>query len=213
MDVNTKTTPFLNKKPSSLRYFQEGVVPIDIEKWRLRIFGEVGDKIELTYDDLLSLPKIYQNRRNVCVCLWSIKRHWDGVLLRDVLDLAGVDYDDPKLYMKQLSYGTRKGAYDSTVHLASAVKRDAMLAYMVDGQELPLEQGHPLRFIDFGLYLYKCVKAISSIEITRNFEIGYWEEYAGYNKNGIIQPKKYYAVDLQRKFFFDGDGEVTDHDL
>lgn len=213
MCTSAKITPFLNKKPSSLRYFQEGPTSIDIKTWRLRIFGEVGNEIELTYDDLLSLPKIYQSRRNVCVCLWSIKRHWDGSLLRDVLDLAGVDYDDPGLYMKQLSYGTSKGVYDSTVHLASAVKRDAILAYMVDGHELPLEQGYPVRFIDFGLYLYKCVKALSSIEITRHYEIGYWEGYAGYCKDGTIQPKKYYAVDLQRKFFFDGVGEVTDDDL
>lgn len=211
--TGSRTTPHIEKKPSSLRYFQEGPVPINLNDWKLTIFGEVDTPLELTYQDLLALPSVYYHRRNVCVCLWSIKRHWEGVMLKDVLTLAGVDIKDKGLYMRQFSYGTEKGVYDSTVHLATAVERDAMLAYKVDGDVLPLENGYPLRFIDFGLYLYKCVKALTKIEITRNNEIGFWEAYAGYSVDGTVLPKKYYAVDLQRKFYFDGSGEVQDGDL
>lgn len=208
-----KKTPYLEKKPSSLRYFQERPAPIDINNWRLSIFGEVSKEITLTYNEILDLPSIYYHRRNVCVCLWSIKRHWEGVLLKDVLSLAGVDIQNPDLYLRQHSQGTRRGVYDSTVHLKSAVDRDALLAYKVDEATLPLENGYPLRFIDFGLYLYKCVKALGKIEVTRENKTGFWEDYAGYSLDGTIQPKRYYAIDLQRKFYFDGTGEVTDHDI
>jgi DMSO/TMAO reductase YedYZ molybdopterin-dependent catalytic subunit len=88
-----------------------------------------------------------------------------------------------------------------------------MLAYKVDGITLPLENGYPIRFIDFGLYLYKCVKALRQLEITKENKIGFWEEYAGYSLDGTIQPKRYYAVDLQKKFYFDGYGEVMDSDI
>lgn len=213
MNDYSKITPFIEKKPSSLRYFQEGVAPIDIDEWRLVVDGEVASPLNLKYSDILALPSVNYHRRNVCVCLWSIKRHWGGVLLKDVLSLAGVDVNDPGLYLKQFSHGTEKGVYDSTVHLATAIERRAMLAYRVDGDLLPLENGYPLRFIDFGLYLYKCVKALSRIEITRNNALGFWEAYAGYGIDGTILPKKYYAVDLQRKFYFEGTGEVQDSDL
>ncbi|WP_207556617.1 molybdopterin-dependent oxidoreductase [Paraburkholderia acidicola] len=211
-DLNKKT-PYLEKKPSSLRYFQEGPASIDIEKWRLSICGEIPKEINLTYHEILKMPSVYYHRRNVCVCLWSIKRHWEGVLLRDILSLTGIDVNDPDLYLRQYSQGTEKGVYDSTVHLKSAIERDAILAWKVDGGALPVENGYPIRFIDFGLYLYKCVKALSKIEITRENRIGFWEDYAGYSVDGTVQSKRYYAIDLQKKFYFDGIGEVMDSDI
>jgi DMSO/TMAO reductase YedYZ molybdopterin-dependent catalytic subunit len=57
--------------------------------------------------------------------------------------------------------------------MSSALKRDAMFAYEVDGAALSAEQGFPLRFHDFGLYLYKCVKSITEIEIGRENKLGY----------------------------------------
>ncbi|PRC92332.1 molybdopterin-dependent oxidoreductase [Solimicrobium silvestre] len=211
--MHKKTTPNIEKKPSSLRYFQEGPSDINLKNWKLKISGEVSNELSISYDDILKLPKSYFHRRSVCVCLWSIKRHWEGVLLSDVLALAGVDKNDDKLFMKQISHPTDKGVYDSTVHLSSALKRNAILAYEVDGEILKSEQGFPLRFLDFGLFLYKCVKSVSEIKITRENKLGYWEDYAGYDLDGTIQPKRYYAVDLHKKFYFDGNGEVFDHDI
>jgi len=213
MNKTVMATPNIKKKPSSLRYFQEGVAPVDIGSWRLNVQGIVDRPLELSLDDLLSMPQVYSHRRSMCVCLWSIKRHWEGVLLKDVLELANVDVLDDSLYLKQRSIGTDKGVYDSTIHLASAVRRNAILAHSVDGSSLPLENGFPLRLHDFGLYLYKCVKALASLEVTRENEIGYWEEYAGYDVDGTVLPKRYYAVDLHRKFYFAGKGEVMDEDI
>ncbi|APW45673.1 molybdopterin-dependent oxidoreductase [Rhodoferax antarcticus] len=213
MNDGSLKTPFLHKKPSSLRYFQEGVCPVDLINWKLEIFGEVEKPVTIGYEELLTMPSVDYHRRNVCVCLWSIKRHWKGVLLKDVLAIAGVDITDRSLYIKQNSVGTVNGKYDSTIHLTSAIEREAILAYHVDGEVLPLENGFPLRLIDFGLYLYKCVKCLATLEVTRLNEIGYWEKYAGYSVDGTVLPKKYYAVDIQRKFLFKGTGEVKDADL
>ncbi len=87
-----------------------------------------------------------------------------------------------------------------------------MIAYDVDGEPLSLAGGFPARFIDFGLYQYKCVKALRSLVVTRANKIGYWEGLAGYEVDGLIRPKKYYAVDLQKKFYFGGFGEIQDAD-
>ena len=206
-------TPFLVKKPSSLRYFQEGPQPVDLASWRLTITGDGVRKAVLDIDALRALPAEDHHRRAVCVCLWTIKRPWRGVALKKVLELTGVDTTDEGLYLRQSSIGTDKGIYDSTIHLASAVRRNAVLAYEVDDAPLTLEGGFPLRLLDFGLYLYKCVKALARLEVTRIAELGHWEKYAGYELDGTVQPKKYYAVDLQRKIWFGRTGEVLDNDL
>lgn len=118
-----KVTPNLRKKPSSLRYFQEGPKPIDLATWRLHVDGLVSKPLSLSYNELQFFPPIYTHRRTVCVCLWSIKRHWEGILLADVLSAAGVNLIDNSLYLKQYSQGTERGVYDSTIHLKTAVDR------------------------------------------------------------------------------------------
>lgn len=212
-DTSIRHTPFIEKKPSSLRYFQEGPAPIDIARWSLDVTGLVARPLALDLDAIRAMPATHHHRRTVCVCLWTIKRYWVGVLLREVLTLAGVDLDDPTLYLRQLSNGTEKGRYDTTIHLQSAIGRDAILAYGVDEEPLTLETGYPLRLIDFGLFNYKCVKALRTLEVTRVNELGYWEKHSGYDLDGTVQAKKYYAVDLQRKIWFGGCGEVKDEDL
>lgn len=208
-----KLTPNIEKKPSSLRYFQEGVSTIDMEGWKLEIFGKVAQPVEYSYEDITNFTSSLHHRRTVCVCLWSIRRYWKGVLLRDVLDRAGVDCENPSLYLKQYSHGTDKGIYDSTIHIVSAVKRNAILAHSVDEQILSLENGFPLRLIDFGLYQYKCVKALARLEVTTVNKLGYWEALAGYSLDGVVESKKYYAVDLQKKFYFSKQGEVQETDI
>lgn len=212
-EIFKRKTPFLEKKPNSLRYFQEGPAPIDPQAWRLDLFGRVSTPLTVSYDALRAMPAAHHHRRTVCVCLWTIKRHWYGVQLRHLLDLAGVDLDDDTLYLRQLSNGTEKGRYDSTIHMRSAIVREAIMAYEVDDVPLTLETGFPLRLIDFGLYQYKCVKALRSIEVTRINKLGHWEMHSGYDLDGTVQPKKYYAVDLQKKVWFGGTGEVGDDDI
>lgn len=208
-----RVTPFLEKKPSSLRYFQEGPAPIDLTTWRLDIHGMVTTPLSLDYDTITAMPAEYHHRRTVCVCLWTIKRHWYGVELRHVLEAAGVDVTDEGLYLRQLSNGTAKGRYDSTIHMRSAVERNAILAWAADDAPLTMETGFPLRLIDFGLFNYKCVKALREIEVTRENKLGYWEAHSGYDLDGTVQAKKYYAVDLQRKVWFGGSGEIGDGDV
>lgn len=203
-------TNFIEKKPKSENYYQEGIPEsVDLNSWRLTITGMVNKPLSLSYDDIMELPAVEQSRRMVCVCNWSIRRTWKGVLISSVIELAGVHKKG--LYLKQTSIGTpEKGVYTSTIPLDPALERDALLCYAVDGSVLPMEQGSPLRLIDFGLYGYKSVKGLCTLEVTDKFELGLWEAKAGYDLNGTIQPKKYWIVDLQDWRFIDKHGEVKD---
>lgn len=204
-------TPNFTKKPSSLRYYQEGVPSVEPTQWQLQITEPDGLKHELTLDQLHQLPHTTTLRRMVCVCNWTIKREWTGVLLRDLFRHHGIDLTQWRgHHFKQSSVGTQeKGVYESWVELDGALERDAMLAWAVDGSPLPPQQGFPLRFIDFGLYNYKNVKGLARIDITPNAQLGHWEQLAGYSLDGTIKPKRYWAVDLRQHRFAATPGEVT----
>lgn len=204
-------TPNIERKPSSLRYYQDGPpLEIDVQKWRLQITGLVRQELLLSYHDLLQLPQVEESRRMVCVCNWSIRRTWKGILLSDVLNIAGIDSSDA-LFLKQTSIGTpEKGTYQATIPLEEALSRRALLIHSVDGVILPLEQGYPLRLFDFGLYGYKNVKGLSKLEVTDKYELGEWERRAGYDLNGTVRAKKYWIVDLKQWKFVEHMGEVTD---
>jgi DMSO/TMAO reductase YedYZ molybdopterin-dependent catalytic subunit len=208
--MNIKT-PNIEKKPSSLRYYQDGPpCHIDLDKWQLKVSGLVPEEIFLSYNELLTMPQITESRRMFCVCNWSIRRTWTGVLLEELLLRAKVPFKK-NIYVKQVSIGTsEKGKYDSTIPLADAIERRALIIHSVDGSKLTLEQGFPIRLIDFGLYGYKGVKGIEHLILTKDFATGHWERAAGYDKSGKIKKKKYWCVDLRKHQFVGTDGEVTD---
>lgn len=204
-------TPNLDRKPSSLRYYQEGPPKsLDLDTWRLSVTGLVERDLIFTYQDLLEMPQVEMSRRMVCVCNWSIRRTWKGVLLLNIMEMAGVSQPE-KYYLKQTSMGTKeKGVYETTIPLGEALSRSALIVHSVDGEPLPLEQGYPLRLIDFGLYGYKNVKGLAKLEVTNDYEIGEWERRAGYDINGTVRPKKYWIVDLKKWGFIKRPGEVME---
>ncbi len=212
-DFKITKTLRIEKKPSSLRYYQDGPPSqIDISTWRLSLLLAGKQKsLSFTLSDIKSIPKRVENRRMICVCNWSIRRTWGGIYLEDLFNYAGlVKYDYTGLFLKQLSIGTSdKGKYDSTIRIDDAIARNAMLIYEVDGEPLPLEQGYPLRLIDFGLYGYKGVKGLSELQVSTEFELGYWEQHAGYALEGNVKPKKYFIVDLKEHRFIEK-AEVID---
>lgn len=207
----TKVVRNRGKKPSSLRYYQDGPPEsVDLSTWTLKVGGLGVRNRDLSYEQLLDLPQVDQDRRMVCVCNWSIRQRWSGVLLSDVLELAGLQQTEG-LYLKQTSIGTpEKGVYESTMPLEDALERNALLCHSIDGQPLPMERGYPLRLMDFGLYGYKGVKGLKSLEVTEEFELGEWERKAGYKKDGTIRPKRYWIVDLVEHRFVGEPGEIVE---
>lgn len=209
--MSTPTRTKRGRKPSSLRYYQDGPPEsVDIDAWRLDITGLAGVNAVLDYRAFTRLPWVEESRRYICVCNWSIRENWGGYLLADVLNAAGWSGQTEGLYLRQTSIGTpEKGVYESTIPLEPAVRRRALLITHLDAEPLPLERGYPLRLLDFGLYGYKSVKGLRRLEITTVFELGEWEKKAGYTLDGEIRPKRYRMCDLNRHEFIEHTGEVT----
>ena len=198
------------KKPSSGLYYQEGPPEnLDLPAWRLQVVID-GQVRAYSFEQLRAFPKHDFDRRSVCVCNWTIRQVFSGLLLKDLLLDAGLAASHCK-YLKQTSIGTpEKGVYESTIELDAALERSALLCYEIAHEPLTLMRGFPLRLIDFGLYNYKCVKALARLEVTSENQLGEWEGRAGYPIDGTVRPKKYWVCDLQKSMYVPSEGEVTE---
>ena len=166
---------FVTNKSPVLTY---GPTPkIDLDSWRLRIFGEVENEIELTWDQFTSLPWSHTESDFHCVTQWSaLDNSWEGVLVKDVLNMAM-----PKLtvlYVMAHCYG----GYTTNLPFGALLKENTILAHKRDGKELEREHGWPLRLVVPNLYGWKSAKWIKGLELTEKDRPGFWE-MRGYNNN------------------------------
>ncbi len=159
----------------------EGTQVVDLKTWRLTIEGLVEKPVSLTLDQIKSLPKKVQTRNFICVEGWGLDdQKWEGVHLRDLFSKVRID---PKA--KFVSFHATGGKYQDSLSIKEALEPETMLAYRVNGKDLPPDQGFPLRLIVPRMYAYKGAKWVERIVFTETQEVGFWEQ-RGYPVDGSI---------------------------
>ena len=149
--------------------------------YRLRVKGLVDQEVTLSYDDLLAMPPTKLTRDFQCVTGWRVPSvEWKGVRLRDVLDRAGVSAN-----ARAVRFTSFDGAYSESLTLEQARRRDVLVAYELEGSPLSSEHGGPVRIYVAPMYGYKSLKWLSTIELTKHVEEGYWE-VRGYDVDGWV---------------------------
>jgi DMSO/TMAO reductase YedYZ molybdopterin-dependent catalytic subunit len=141
-------------------------------EYRLKVDGMVDTPLELTLDDLRSrLPQTTLEKDFQCVTGWRVPDvHWKGVLLRDILDEAGV-----KQGATHLRISSFDEAYTESLTLEQARRDDVMAAHeMLDGP-VKQEHGGPVRLYVAPMYGYKSLKWLDRIEVVDELTPGYWE--------------------------------------
>jgi DMSO/TMAO reductase YedYZ molybdopterin-dependent catalytic subunit len=143
------------------------VVPqVDPTTWTLRIHGRVRNPITITFADLLKRPSVERYVTLACVSnevggdLIGNAR-WQGVLLKDLIDEA-----DPEPGADQVVSRSVDGFTAGTPTAVLRDGRDAMLAYAMNGEPLPVEHGFPVRMVVPGLYGYvSATKWLAELEL------------------------------------------------
>ncbi len=164
---------------------------INRDRWTLNIKGAVDNPIELSYDDLLSLPTREADVTLSCISnevgggLVSNAR-WTGILLSDVLKEAGMSQDKISSASEQL-VGRSVDDWTSGFPTGTAFDgREALVAFGMNGEELPLKHGYPVRLVVPGLYGYvSATKWLTEIELTDWGFDAYWIK-RGWSKEGPI---------------------------
>jgi DMSO/TMAO reductase YedYZ molybdopterin-dependent catalytic subunit len=175
------------------------VIPedVDVTKFKLVVRGHVNQVLSLTLADLLAMPRVevvavaqcsgnsrglFQPR--VAGAQWQNgamgNARWTGVRLRDVLDRAGVRAGAIAARFSGLDDAVVEGAPKlmKPLDLDHARDGEVMLAFQMNGEQLPLLNGFPVRLIVPGWFGDYWVKMLSSIEVLDAPDQSYFEKTA-----------------------------------
>ena len=143
----------------------------DPATWRLRISGLVDHPQEISYAELLKLPRTEHVADFHCVTGWSVpKVHWAGVRFDDLLAAAGLQRQ-----AKALTFISAEKPYTDSLTLQQARLPKVMLAYEMDGAPLTRAHGAPVRVVIPEMYGYKNTKWVEEIVAAPEPISGYWE--------------------------------------
>jgi len=162
--------------------------------WRLQVDGLVQHPQSLSLAELKRFPSRTQITRHDCVEGWSAIGKWQGVPLGLVLDAAGLK-PGARYVVLHCADELEKaldgsGRYYESIDLLDAYHPQTILAYGMNGKELPVSHGAPLRLRVERQLGYKHAKYVMRIEVVDAFghmfggKGGFWEDrgyewYAG----------------------------------
>jgi DMSO/TMAO reductase YedYZ molybdopterin-dependent catalytic subunit len=147
-------------------------------QWDLRVFGLVERPLTLTLDELRALPAVTWTRDIHCVTKWSkFDMTWTGVRVRDLFEQAGV-LPEATHVMEHAEYG-----YTTNLPLADITTDEAIVAYALEGEDIPAEHGGPVRIVVPHLYFWKSAKWVRGLELRAGDAPGFWERN-GYHMYG-----------------------------
>jgi sulfite oxidase len=157
--------------------------PVDLETWRLCVLGLVEKTTELSFADIMSMPKV--EMANTLECSgngrslltqkasgnpWTIggvgNAVWGGVRLARVLEKAGIATGVGHVAFEGLDQplGSSGVKFIRSIPLAKAMD-STLLVYEMNGEPLPLAHGFPLRALALGWTGANCVKWLSKITL------------------------------------------------
>ena len=167
---------YLTEKFPVLTY---GETPqVDIREWRLRIGGAVETPMELSWDELMSLPRVTVHTDIHCVTRWSkLDTTWEGILFREIVER--VNPLPEAGWVMQHAYG----GYTTNLPLPEMLADNVLLAFRFNGKPLQREHGGPLRMVVPHLYFWKSAKWLNGLEFMKEDRPGFWEQY-GYHNHG-----------------------------
>jgi DMSO/TMAO reductase YedYZ molybdopterin-dependent catalytic subunit len=132
--------------------------------WRLEIVGRVARPGTYSLADLRRFPAQRQITKLTCEEGWSAIAEWTGVALGDVLHAAGILPD--ARWVNFIPYDRNADGID----LVDAFHPQTLLAYEMNGRDLPVRHGAPVRLRVATQLGYKSVKFLRRIEVRARFD-------------------------------------------
>jgi len=181
----------------------------DKNKWRLRIEGEVEKPFEINFDELTKLESTKIPATLECAgngrsflepkvkgVQWGLggvsNAEWTGISLSILLDRAGMKATGREMILEGADRGKLEdpkapcGEINFARSIPISKAGSVVLAYKMNGEELPPEHGFPVRAVVPGWYAVASVKWLQRIIITDKPFNGYYQtlDYAFWKRDG-----------------------------
>jgi DMSO/TMAO reductase YedYZ molybdopterin-dependent catalytic subunit len=159
-------------------------------KWRLEVSGLVKQPASFSLADLQAMPSRTQITRHDCVEGWSVIGKWKGVRLEEIINRVQPGTDAKYVVFRCMDTDSDGVNYFESIDMIDAVHPQTILAYELNDQPLPIDNGAPLRLRVENQLGYKHAKYIRALEFVSSLDKlgqgkgGYWEDqgyewYAG----------------------------------
>jgi DMSO/TMAO reductase YedYZ molybdopterin-dependent catalytic subunit len=173
---------------------------LDVASYRLTIDGAVKTPLSLSDEELRQMPsesgvatlECAGNSRVFLVpqadgAQWELgavgNAEWTGVPLATLLERAGLGEDACEIVLEGADRGTPKEppippnpiSYARSIPRDKAMGPEVLVAYQMNGRDLPLDHGYPVRAIVPGHYGMASVKWLTRIRAVREPFRGYWQ--------------------------------------
>ena len=160
----------------------KGPQHIDINAYRLKVTGLAGQPLSYTYAEVVNKYKSYQKLVTLdCVEGWSVKILWEGLLVKDLLNEAGI------LPAANTVIFHAYDGYTTSLPLQYILDNNILLAYKMNGVTIPPERGFPFQLVAEQKWGYKWIKWVTEIELSDDVNYkGYWEQ-AGYSNDASLE--------------------------
>jgi DMSO/TMAO reductase YedYZ molybdopterin-dependent catalytic subunit len=193
----------------------------DLDKYRLTVHGQVNQTLSLSLQDILhGLPRFEIAAVSQCTgngrpfmqprvagAQWykgaMSNALWTGVRLKDVLDKAGVKAGATMVRFAGVEDAVMPGApkFMKSITVDHARDGEVMIAFGMNGQQLPLLNGFPLKLVIPGWVATYWIKMLNDIEVLDHPDDNYWTT-TGYRNpdvpHGNVKPgdKNYKLVPI-----------------
>jgi DMSO/TMAO reductase YedYZ molybdopterin-dependent catalytic subunit len=147
----------VGKLPNEFQRLQAG----GFADWRLSIDGLVDRPQSFSVAQLKSYPSRSQITELACEEGWSYIAEWNGVPLSYVLDLVGTRPE-----AKYVLYYSIQPDWWESIDMADALHPQTFITYGLNGDDLPVPSGGPLRLRLPRQLGYKSVKFITRMTVT-----------------------------------------------
>jgi DMSO/TMAO reductase YedYZ molybdopterin-dependent catalytic subunit len=173
---------------------------LDAASYQLRIDGAVRNPLSLSYRQLREMPSETRVATLECAgngrvflvpqvggAQWELgavgNAEWTGVPLASLLALAHIDDEACEVVLEGADRGTPKEepippgeiSYFRSLPRQKAMRPEVLIAYQMNGRDLPLDHGYPVRAVVPGHYGMASVKWLTHVRAVREPFLGYWQ--------------------------------------
>jgi DMSO/TMAO reductase YedYZ molybdopterin-dependent catalytic subunit len=159
--------------------------------WDFRVWGEVLEERQWTWDEFNQLPRTKIMMDIHCVTRWSkFDTEWEGVSVKTLIEQGLVSLKPAAKYVLQ------HAEYGFTVNLPLEIvlQDNFLLATHFNGEPITPDHGYPLRAVIGYItnkpdlktsYFWKGAKWLRGLQFLDRDQMGFWEQ-AGYHNEADV---------------------------